>query len=1199
MQCSVCRQENPSGAKFCLECGNRLGLRCTRCGKDLLSSAKFCIECGQPVASAGPNQSRFISPEAFIPKYLAKKILSSRSSLEGERKLVTVLFADIKGSLELLDGRDPEEARGLLDPALHTMMEAVHRYEGTVNQILGDGIMALFGAPLAHEDHALRAGYAALKMQEAIRVYSDQLLREHGVSLQVRVGLNAGEVVVRSIGNDLAMEYSAVGQTTHLAARMEQLASPGMTLATEAVVRLAGEYLQLKPLGPIPVKGLAAPVEVFEVLGADRPRTRLDVAASRGLTPFVGRHTELESLRRILERARGGHGQVVALVGEAGVGKSRLYWEFAQLPRSQGWPILEGTSVSYGKSTAFLPVVDILRAYFQLDRGDDVRRIREKVVGKLLALDEALTPTVAPLLTLLEVPVEDPQWQVLDSHQRSRRTLDALKRLLLRESQVQPLLLVFENLHWTDSESQAFLDSLIESVPTARLLLLVTYRPEYHHTWGSKSDYTQLRIDPLPPESAAELLRALLGDDPSLEPLKQLLIARTGGNPLFLEESIKTLIETKVLVGEKAAYRLGKSIQTIQVPATVAAVLAARIDRIPPEEKHLIQAAAVIGRQVPFALLHTVAGLPEDVLHRALAEMQAGEFLYELSLFPELEYSFKHNLTCEVAYASLLHERRRFLHARIAEAIEALPADRLAEQIERLAHHAFRGEMWEKAVAYLRRAGAKALGRSANREAVACFEQALAALQHLPESRKTLEQAIDLRLDLVIPLLQLGRLQEVLSLSQEAETMAERLGDEQRLACALGSSVNCSYLRGDPDLAIQYGERCLAIGEARREPVLQTLARRYMGHSFHAQGQYPQAESILQRNLDALEPLMDRSGDVRDALSYVASCAWLAFTMTELGEFGRAHAYADKAQRVAEAGHHAYTQAIARTLGALVWIRRGHPGRAVQPLQRSLQACAENYLALWRPVASSLLGLALVHLGPADEALHLLEDGVALSEALGVKAYLALWKAHLAEGLLATGQADRALATAQEALELALAHKERGHEAWVHRLLGEIASHGSSSNPEQAEGYYQHAIQLAGELGMRPLLALSHLGLGRSYQRAGQRQKGEEHLIPALSLCLDMNMGLWLQRCAAELRNLGNVFIVASYNLKLYEFLKQEFPREGDVQVLLDRRGTEGREGVQGEQPEWRGSERRRDPDISEELRSRGLVVIPRERPPS
>ena len=687
------------------------------------------------------DTSQARAPLTYTPPYLAEKILTSRSALEGERKQVTVLFADLKGSMELLADRDPEEARQLLDPVLERMMAAVHRYEGTVNQVMGDGIMALFGAPLAHEDHAVRACYAALAMQAAVQQYAAEVQRTHGVPLQMRVGLNAGEVVVRAIGNDLHMDYSAIGQTTHLAARMEQMAMPGSILITPAVLGLAEGYVQVRALGPVPVKGLDAPVEVFELVGASGIRRRLQAAAVRGLTRFVGRDTELAALGQALERAGGGHGQVVAVVGEAGVGKSRLVYECVHSPSTQGWLVLESASVSYGKATPYFPVIDLLKRYVHVEDADEPRTVRAKVTGQVLTLDETLQETIPALLWLLDALPDDSPFRTLDPPQRRQRLLDALRRVLLRESQVQPLLLVFEDLHWIDTETQALLDRLVDSLPTARILLLVNYRPEYQHGWSNKTSYTQLRLDPLPPASADEVLQALLGDDPGLAPLKPRLIARTEGNPFFLEESVRALVETGVLVGERGAYRLAHALQSLQVPATVQAVLAARIDRLPPEEKRLLQTAAVIGTEVPLPLLQAIAEAPEESLQRSLAQLQAAEFLYETRLFPEREYTFKHALTHEVAYGSLLLERRRVLHARIVEALEVLAGDRVAEQVERLAHHALRGEVWDKALAYCRQAGDKALARSAHREAVGYFEQALNALQHLPETRDTREQA--------------------------------------------------------------------------------------------------------------------------------------------------------------------------------------------------------------------------------------------------------------------------------------------------------------------------------------------------------------------------------------------------------------------------------------------------------------------------
>jgi class 3 adenylate cyclase len=452
MTCARCQHENRPGAKFCEECAAPLVAACAACGASLSATAKFCSECAHPAGRGAPSASpRFVAPETYTPQHLAERILTSKAALEGERKQVTVLFADIKSSMELLADRDPEEARKLLDPVLERMMEAVHRYEGTVNQVMGDGIMALFGAPLAHEDHAVRACYAALRMQESLKRYTDDTRRSHGMEVQIRVGLNSGEVVVGSVGSDLRMDYTAVGQTTHLAARMEQMAVPGTVRLTAETVRLAEGYVEVRSLGPIPVKGLADPIEIFELTGAGTARTRLQAAALRGLTRFVGRDAEVEHLRRVLGQAAAGHGEVVAIVGEAGVGKSRLVHEFTHSHRVQDWLIRDAPSVSYGKATSYLPVIDLLKGYFQIGDQDDHREMRAKVLGRVLGLDRALEPLLPPLLALLDVPVEDPTWENLDPSQRRQRALDAVKRLLLRESQVQPLLVVFEDLHWADA----------------------------------------------------------------------------------------------------------------------------------------------------------------------------------------------------------------------------------------------------------------------------------------------------------------------------------------------------------------------------------------------------------------------------------------------------------------------------------------------------------------------------------------------------------------------------------------------------------------------------------------------------------------------------------------------------------------------------------------------------------------------------
>ncbi len=976
MHCPRCQHENPAGVKFCGECGARLESACA-----CLWSVQILPQTNSAASAARRSSqqcasTKFASPETYTPKHLAEKILTSKSALEGERKQVTVLFADMKGSMELLADRDPEEARKLLDPVIEHMMEAVHRYEGTVSNLMGDGIMALFGAPLAHEDHAVRACYAALRMQESVNRYADGVRRTEGVPIQIRVGLNSGEVVVGAIGNDLKMDYTAIGQTVHLASRMEQMATPGSVLMTPDALRLAEGYVQVKPLGPVSVKGLTEPVEVYEVTGVGAARSRLQAAAARGLTRFVGRDAETEQLRKALEQARSDHGQVVGVVGEPGLGKSRLFFEFTHSHRTQGWLILESGSVSYGKATPYLPVIDLLKAYFKIQDRDDQREIREKVTGKLLTLDKSLESTLPAFLALLDVPVDDPLWQALDPSQRRQQTLGAVKRLLLRESQVQPLILLFEDLHWIDSETQAMLESLVESLPTSRLLLLVNYRPEYQHGWANKTYYTQLRLDPLPPESAGEILNSVLGNDHGLQSLKQLLIERTEGNPFFLEESVRTLVETKVLAGERGNYHLEKKVESTQVPATVQAVLAARIDRLPPEEKQLLQSAAVIGKDVPFSLLQAITELSDEELRRGLTHLQAAEFLYETSLFPDLEYTFKHALTHEVAYGSLLHERQRALHARIVEAIEALYPDRLIEQVERLAHHAARGEVWGKALTYLRQAGAKADARSAIREAASYFEQALTALAHLPDDRETREQAIDLHFNLRISLAALGEGERVLEHLRAAEALANALGDERRLARVNVYIARLLSAQGEYEQAVTACERAIAMARTLDDYGLEVVATIILGSAYYYLGNYPKAVEALGRNLVPLDSpvVRERFGGI--GLPFANSRASLALALAERGEFVEAIARCTEAIHIAEAVGHPYSVTMMyRGMGHL-HLRRGDLHQATLALEHALEVCQGVDSPLLFHAVGSALGYAYALSGRSAEAIPLLEEAV-------------------------------------------------------------------------------------------------------------------------------------------------------------------------------------------------------------------------------
>ena len=1122
MKCPRCQHDSPPTAKFCAECGATLARDCARCGTRLPLGAKFCPECAQPLAGASAPGTRFASPAEYTPKPIAEKILSSKGALEGERKQVTVLFADLKGSMELLADRDPEEARQLLDPVLTRMIEAVHRYDGTVNQVMGDGIMALFGAPLAHEDHALRACYAALAMQAAMRRLIDEGRRTHGVEVRIRVGLNSGEVVVRAIGSDLHMDYTAVGQTTHLAARMEQLAAPGTILLTAETLRLVEGFVDSVALGPKEVKGLAEPVEVFQLVSARAVRSRLQAAAARGLSPLVGRHTELQSLHTVHDKAAAGHGQIVGVVGEPGVGKSRLYWEFTHSEPLNGWKVLTTGSVSYGKATAYLPLINLLRDYFELDERDTGESLRERLTARLLALGETFRQPLPAILTLLDVPVEDEAWRKLAPPERRQATLDAVKRLLLRESHAQPLLLLVEDLHWIDTETQALLDSLVDSLPTARIMLLVNYRPEYQHAWGGRTYYTQIRLDPLPVPSAEALLRTLLGDAASLPPLVRLLIERTEGNPFFLEETVRSLLETGVIAGERGAYRLAKPATGIQMPATVQAVLAARIDRLPPDEKQLLQAAAIIGKDVPLMLLEAIAEDPDDELRLRLANLQAAEFLYETSLFPEPEYTFKHALTLEVTYQSLLRERRRALHERVLDALERLYADRVGEKVELLAHHAVRGEAWDRAARYLYQAGEKALAQSRPRAATSLYQSAVDALDHQGESADRVLK-LDALLELWVTKVSTSQVEGLQEVGEKAEVLARALNDGPRLARVQVRQAQAVSLMGlfpgTFESAIERAREAFRHADAvdlRTRSYAQFIA----GVSCRDLGRLGDAIAEYGQGIALFPPPSEGGEDAGLVVPiYVSLSCWRSEVYAALGEFDAALASAAEGLRVAGEIRHPSSLTLSNAFLGYCQILKGDIDAAIPTLERGLAIGQEHELP--HGVTANLLYLAYALI-----LSNRLESGL---EALGRAAqheitFMPQWTRYgvvTAAAYLAAGRIAEAASAVDKGLAMVAERQARGYRGPLLRLHAELLMRQGPQNAALAEERLHEALALATELDMRPEIARCRLGLARLYWQTRRSAAGAEHLDAAVALFREIGAPFWAERAAAEVSDPG------------------------------------------------------------------------------
>jgi class 3 adenylate cyclase/tetratricopeptide (TPR) repeat protein len=933
MQCPRCHAENRVGRRFCGECGLSLAWTCPACGFLNEGNEKFCGGCGADVAPGGATERSSPSPQSYTPKHLAERILTSKAALEGERKQVTVLFADLKGSMELLADRDPEEARKILDPVLELMMEAVHRYEGTVNQVMGDGIMALFGAPLAHEDHAVRGCYAALRMQERVKRYAEEARSTHGIDFQIRVGLNSGEVLVRAIGGDVHMDYTAIGETTHLAARMEQMATPASILATRQTISLVEGYIEARALGRRAVKGLTSPIDVYEVTHATGARSRLQAAVGRDLTPFLGRQSEMNQLGQALKAAAAGHGQLVAVVGEAGVGKSRLFWELTQICRTESQPVLECGSVSYGQATPYLPLIALLKAYFGIEPRDDSRTRRRKVADRLLAVDLQVQWAMPAFLWLLDLEIEDSEWHRLDPPQRRQVTLEAIRQLLLHEARVQPLVVIFEDLHWTDSETQALLDSLVDSISLSRVLLLVSHRPDYRHAWSTKTYYRQLRIDPLPPAEAEAVLESLLGSDPALHELKRRLIERTERNPFFLEETVRALMDAEVLVGQRGALRLAADWQNFRIPSGIRAVLAARLDRLSPEDKRLLQAASVIGPEVSLKLVAAIVDDVEEHVREQLGRLQAAEFVSETSLFPDWQYTFRHALTREVVYASVTNERRKKLHNLVLEILERLCADNLAEQVPRLAEHAVSAENWGKAVLYLREAGSKALGRSANADAARYFERTLAALRRLPESTNTVRCSIDVRFDLRNALFPLGRFAEAYEHLRTAEALAVREDDLGRLGWIYIVIAHYFWLKADLEDAGNYALRADDISRSLSDAEMSAAAAYYRGTTRFAAGDYVEASVFFERTIRLLTGSLQGERCRLAGYPSAMARAFLVYSKAELGAFAEGIAAGRETLALADELGHPYTSALAYCWVGHLYLGRGELSQAIPLLE--------------------------------------------------------------------------------------------------------------------------------------------------------------------------------------------------------------------------------------------------------------------------
>ncbi len=1094
MRCTKCGTDNPEGAGFCIECAAPFARRCAACGNENPARAKFCARCAKPLesgAAAAPRPAAPALPAAPRITVGAPALDSANAAPDGERKTVTALFADIKGSTELEQDLDPEEARAIVDPALKLMIEAVQRYDGYVVQSTGDGIFAIFGAPLAHEDHPQRALYAAFRMQEELRRYSTKLVADGGNPLQCRVGVNTGEVVVRSISTGGRTEYTPIGHTTNLASRMQAVAPVGSIAVAEPTRNLCEGYFTLKPLGPTKVRGVSEPVNVYEVTGLGPLRTRLQRAAGRGLTKFVGREREMDAMKAAAERSQAGHGQIVAAMAEAGTGKSRLFFEF-KVKNQSGWMVLEAFSVSHGKASAYLPVLDLLHSYFDIKSEDDARKRREKVAGRLAILDPALEDTRPYLFALLGIVEGDDPLAQMDAQVKKRRTLEAIKRILLRESLNQPLIVIFEDLHWIDEQTQELLNLLTDSIANAKILLLVNYRPQYSHSWNSKTYYTQLRLDPLGKESADEMLAALLGDGAQLEALKHLIIEKTEGNPFFMEETVQVLLDESALVRQGSAVRLTRPISELKIPPTVQGILAARIDRLSADEKELLQTLGVLGREFPLGLVRRVTSKSDADLNRMLSELQLGEFIYEQPAVGDTEYIFKHALTQEVTYNSILTERRKLVHQRAGQALESMFASNLEDHLSELAHHYSRGDTIEKAVEYLGRAGNQAMQRSAYNDAISGLSAAIDLLQRLPDTpeRARRELLLQLAVGPVSITTKGWGAEEVRRAYIRARQLCEQLGDppEEFFPTLYGLWLE-RLIQGELPKSYELAQEFMQRAESAQDPAIQLYGRYVLGNSSLWMGEFVSAREHFEAAIAFYDPERHRTLSLRfeGVDPNVNNLTLLAAALWHLGYPDQALARSNEAIALGERLSH--PRSLARALffaGTLHQFRRDVP--ATQATAESVLALsAEHGINEWLGWATALRGWAISAQGHHDEGIAQLREGLAMSRATGLELLRAYFLCLLAEAHIRAGHLEDGLDALTEAAATVEEREERQAEAEIYRLKGELLRMKSGSNAGEARKCFELAIEISRTQSAKSLELHATTSLARLLDNQGKR----------------------------------------------------------------------------------------------------------------
>jgi len=1097
MKCSNCQSDNPNEARFCGECGAKLEIKCQSCGKENPPINKFCYECGHKLSeSVKPAQVLNLDqPQSYIPKHLAEKILVGKASLEGERKQVTVLFADASGFTALSEKIDPEEVRSLMNNCLRLVIEDVHNYEGTINKFTGDGVMALFGAPIALEDHPYRAVSAALRIQESLKSFSEEIKRERGIDFKMRIGINTGLVVVGSIGNDLSMEYTAMGDTVNLASRLEGLAEPGTILISENTYRLVKDYFEFKPIGEIQVKGKSEPVKAYSAIGLTRIKGRFEISLERGLTKFVGREKELELIKDSLEKVKEGKGQIVCVIGEAGIGKSRLIHEFKSSIRDEEINYLEGHCISYGKSFSYLPIVEILKNNFTVDDRDDDELIKAKVETAINKMDSKLKDTIPIILDLLSVKTDFDILKDLDAGQKRQGIFEALKAITLRGSQIRPLVILIEDLHWIDKTSEDFINYLSGSVGNQRIMLLFTCRTGFVHSFIYNPYYTQIALTSLSTRECRVLIESTLLGENIPEDLMRLILERTGGNAFFVEEVTKSLLDTGIIIKSESGYMMNKNASQIDVPSTIQDVIMARIDRLEENRKRALQVGSVIGREFSYELLKKVSSLDDNELRDHLLTLINLELIYERGIFPDTNYVFKHALTHEVAYASLLVQKRKEIHERVGSAVEELYPNRLEEFYEVLAHHYNRADDKEKGLHYLTLAGKKAKEVVATEEALNYFREALKRLDEMPETETNEERKIDILFEMENIYDHIGKREEQKKILERIIDSSGVINDERRLSDGYIKQAEFLSVLEEYQKAQEVGESALTLKRKIGDKLGQGKALRGMGFINWRSGDY---ESALKYHQEALSVHRELGGGEAEGFELIS----LGEMHRKLGQYEDALSCLQEALRIyrelgISSGQHVSTfniGSVYRDMG-------------------DYQACLEYYQECWRIIKargySSLSGVIAAASGLADiylllgnyqESLRYYSEALDIIRGLGDRSEEGNILSYMAAiyGILADYQ--QSVNHYKEALNIYRELGDKSSEGRVLTLIGNIYRQ-NLHDYNRAISFYKEGLEIKKEIeDISEIRSLSN-SLGIACWNLGHYEEALAYYQDALEIC--------------------------------------------------------------------------------------------------